>query len=62
MSMRQSSGTQADWLDTRIEAGFSNFLHIDRKYSAHPVIGVEGGQDRVPAFCNSGAKTVSFLD
>lgn len=38
MSMRQSSGTQADWLDTRIEAGFSNFLHIDRMYSAHPVM------------------------
>lgn len=36
--MRQSPGILIDWLDTRIEAGFSNFLHIDRNYSAHPVM------------------------
>ena len=38
MSMRLAEGTQADWLDTRPEAGFSNFLFIDRNYSAHPVM------------------------
>jgi hypothetical protein len=38
MSMRQAEGTGARWLDTRVEAGFSNFLFIDRNYSAHPVM------------------------
>lgn len=36
--MRHSPGNVIDWLDTRIESGFSNFLHIDRNYSAHGVM------------------------
>lgn len=38
MSMRLAEGTQTCWLDTRPETGFSNFLFIDRNYSAHPVM------------------------
>lgn len=38
MSFRAAPGTRIEWIDTRIESGFSNFLHIDRRYRSHPVL------------------------
>jgi len=38
MSFRAAPGRRIDWRDTRIEAGFSNFLFIDREYRSHPVL------------------------
>ncbi len=38
MSMRAAPGRRLDWIDTRIEAHFSNFLFIDRRYRSHSVL------------------------
>ncbi len=38
MSLRLAEGKRLDWIDTRKESGFSNFLFIDQHYSAHPVM------------------------
>ena len=38
MNFRVVPGQRIDWLDTRIESGFSNFLFIDRRYRSHPVL------------------------
>lgn len=38
MNFRVALGRRLDWLDTRIESGFSNFLFIDRRYRSHPVL------------------------
>ena len=38
MNFRIAQGSRVEWLDTRIEAGFSNFLFIDGRYRSHPVL------------------------
>lgn len=38
MNFRAAPGTRIDWIDTRIESEFSNFLYIDRHYRSHPVL------------------------
>lgn len=38
MNFRAAAGRRIDWLDTRIESGFSNFLFIDRRYRSHSVL------------------------
>jgi len=38
MNLRAAPGKKLEWLDTRIESGFSNFLFIDRNYRSHPVL------------------------
>lgn len=38
MNFRVAIGRRLDWLDTRIQSGFSNFLFIDRRYRSHPVL------------------------
>jgi len=38
MSFRAAPGQRVDWIDTRIESGFSNFLFIDQRYRSHPVL------------------------
>lgn len=38
MDFRAATGRRIDWIDTRIEGGFSNFLFIDRQYRSHPVL------------------------
>lgn len=38
MTLRSALGRRLDWLDTRVEAGFSNFLFIDKQYRSHPVL------------------------
>lgn len=38
MNFRAAQGSRIDWRDTRIEAGFSNFLFIDRQYRSHSVL------------------------
>lgn len=38
MDFRGAPGHRIDWLDTRIQAGFSNFLFVDREYRSHPVL------------------------
>jgi len=38
MSFRSAPGRNASRRDTRIEAGFSNFLFIDREFRSHPVL------------------------
>jgi hypothetical protein len=38
MNFRAAPGIRIDWVDTRIESGFSNFLFIDRRYRSHPVL------------------------
>jgi len=38
MNFRAAPGTRLNWIDTRIESGFSNFLYIDLTYRSHPVL------------------------
>lgn len=38
MSMREAPGRRLEWIDTRIEIHFSNFLFIDRQYRSHSVL------------------------
>ena len=38
MDFRSAPGRRVEWLDTRIESGFSNFLYIDRQFRSHPVL------------------------
>lgn len=38
MNFRAAHGIKLDWIDTRIESGFSNFLYIDRHYRSHSVL------------------------
>lgn len=38
MSLRIAEGKLLQWIDTRREVGFSNFLFVDQFYGAHPVM------------------------
>lgn len=38
MTFREAPGQFLDWLDTRSEVGFSNFLFIDQHFGSHPVL------------------------
>jgi hypothetical protein len=38
MSLRLAEGKRLQWIDTRRESGFSNFLFVDQEYAAHPVM------------------------
>jgi len=38
MDFRGAPGIFVDWHDTRVEAGFSNFLFVDQNYRSHPVL------------------------
>src|SRR5258708_6548895 len=38
MNFRQAKGKRIHWLDTGIEANFSNFLYVDRNYGSNPVL------------------------
>src|SRR5437870_86018 len=38
MSLRLAEGKRLQWIDTRQETGFSNFLFVDQEYAAHPVM------------------------
>ncbi len=38
MSLRLAEGKRLQWIDTRRESGFSNFLFVDQNYAAHPVM------------------------
>lgn len=37
-NFRNVPGTRRDWVDTRIAAGFSNFLFIDENYLSNPIL------------------------
>lgn len=38
MDFRSAPGRRVEWLDARIQSGFSNFLYIDRQFRSHPVL------------------------
>jgi hypothetical protein len=38
MGRRLAEGTRLEWLDARVESGFSHCLFVDRAYSADPVM------------------------
>ncbi len=38
MSLRLAGGKRLQWIDTRRESGFSNFLFVDQEYASHPVM------------------------
>jgi hypothetical protein len=38
MSLRLAQGHRIEWIDTRKESGFSNFLFVDQRCSSHPVM------------------------
>jgi len=38
MSLRLAEGKRLQWIDTRRESEFSNFLFVDQEYAAHPVM------------------------